>query len=47
VSLDARLAPDPAVRNLALLWRRAQIGRSRLDTPKGSEEMTPGVGPSA
>jgi hypothetical protein len=43
VSLDARLAPDPAVRNLALLWRRAQIGRSRLGTRKGSDETTPGA----
>jgi hypothetical protein len=47
VSLDARLAPDPAVRNLALLWRRAQIGRSRLGTRKGSDETTPGAGPPA
>lgn len=47
VSLDARLAPDPAVRNLALLWRRAQIGRSGLGSPKGSDETTPGAVPSA
>jgi hypothetical protein len=42
VSLDAKLAPDPAVRNLALIWSRAQAGRSRLGTPRtGSDDRTP------
>jgi len=31
------------VRNLALLWRRAQIGRSRLGTRKGPDVTTPGA----
>jgi hypothetical protein len=43
VSLDARLAPDPAVRDLALIWSRAQAGRSRLGTPRTGrgEKNTP------